>query len=350
MPALGFFVAAAVWPYFSSSNALRWIVIAAFLPFVRVVDLRAIGPAAFWILIAWLAWAAIGLLWSPDPAGGAFELAHFALLAGVMIAAAGIDDIEDTIAAFGWGLVVALVASLFVPDRVGSAFLVETAGPIVAWAAVTRRWALLLPLALAVALGGSRIALAAAAAGLLFDRRWRWVAISALVFATVLFMRTGKMHSALERIFIWRVAAHDLSWLGSGLGSFDARHPIMEYAHSDLLQAWFEGGLLGLVLLAALGGFAFAGGRRRSDLAVAAALGVEIMVAFPLHLPASGFLAAVVAGGMARGRSGLLLCGLERRDPNLPFIPGEYAGQSGVMRGCGGSGAVAELRSPLADL
>jgi hypothetical protein len=114
----------------------------------------------------------------------------------------------------------------------------------------------------------------------------------------------GKLASASQRIEIWQDAISGVSMLGNGLGAFTAHFPHWEYAHSDLLQSLCELGIgtVGPVVCCVL---AFQAPGHRPEKAALAVLAIEATVSFPLHLPATGFLFALLAGWLG-GRRGVL--------------------------------------------
>jgi hypothetical protein len=99
--------------------------------------------------------------------------------------------------------------------------------------------------------------------------------------------------------------------LGHGLGWASLAFPEEEFSHSDALQAIAELGIGGLALVL-IPIAAFRGKRAgHAEHAIFSAILVEVFVSFPLHFPASGFLAAVVAGFMV---------GLGPYVRRLPFV------------------------------
>ena len=162
--------------------------------------------------------------------------------------------------------------------------------------------------------GGSRIAWATAALGLLYA--WRpaigiWIKlfpiaiVTVLAVAALLVLGEAKLHSGANRIILWGATAMAITPLGQGLGWFYAAHPAQEYAHSDVLQAFAELGVGGFVLVAVPFACWIGSKRERAVKAVFCVICGAVLLSFPLHLPASGFLAALVAGFMAGDRPSL---------------------------------------------
>jgi hypothetical protein len=289
-------------PWFNSEMPARWIVLSLGLPLVSAVSPAPLPRCYRGALLIAFGWMALGLAWSPDPWGGAGELIGFALLAGVMIAASSVE-IRPVMTACLWA--VGVSAAVAVVEMVAGSeplglfgnrdLLAETAAPVFVWAVIAR--ANLVAIGLAViplAICGSRTALAAALVGLLTAARW-WALVlvmPALLWSSV----SGKSASLAERLTIWHIAAANISWRGTGLGWFAAALPQYQYAHSDLLQGLVELGA-GAVLFVGLAGWLLwqANGELRPALLSSL---VTAAGSFALHAPASGFVAAVLAGGV----------------------------------------------------
>ncbi|MGE5151990.1 MAG: hypothetical protein ACM3II_17885, partial [Rhodospirillaceae bacterium] len=130
--------------------------------------------------------------------------------------------------------------------------------------------------------------------------------------AALMVFGVDKLGSAFERIVVWIAMADAVVPLGRGLGWVSLALPRQQFAHSDALQALVEVGLpaapLALIPLAA----AYRGKGSRAERAAFLAVCIEVVVSFPLRLPASGFVAALLAGYLAGGRM-LVRRGLPRR-------------------------------------
>lgn len=314
-------VAVALWPgIFAAATAPRWWVIAITLPLWSRIDPRDLDPRAAFVLALFLLSAAASATWSVDPAGGALDLLKLTILAGVMAGAAGLPRLAPIMVGFGWGVALSGVLALaqlagFGPIRqptglfLNPEVLAETAAIPLVWAAFSRRWALAGFLAGPLVLCGSRVALLAAAVGLLaglpWPRRAKVAAASSLIIAgalSMLMFGPGKFHSALDRMVLWGAGLLSLTWTGHGLGWWAATHPapFQDVAHSDVLQLLVEVGPAAMLLFA-FSALAMRLGRDDAPERAALAAGImECAVSFPLHLPASGFVVAALAGWLAR--------------------------------------------------
>lgn len=328
-PVAAFVVAAVYIPnIFSAASMPRWWAIAIGLPLVSNLDPRKLPFPIAVCLAAGLMWAAISLLWSPDLQAGALGLLMLVLLCLAMIAAAGEEDLDLTIEAFGWGL--SISCALAVPQWLGwspvaqvaapaglfmnSEVLAEVAAPVLVWALLGRRWVLANILMIPLALCHSRIAVLAAFAGLL----WAWQPASAWLKGTVIagmaiaagssvtMLGIEKFAGAMDRMVLWGAAVQSITIPGRGLSWWAAAHPgpYEELAHSDLLQMMVEIGIGALPLLVVpIMILSWRSAGKTAERAALAAFCLEGLVSFPVHLPASGFLAAVLAGSLARCRA-----------------------------------------------
>ena len=155
--------------------------------------------------------------------------------------------------------------------------------------------------------------------------------------ATALVISPDKFSSAGLRFVIWGATLLAATPLGNGLGWFQAAHPVEGFAHSDAIQAAAELGL-GCLFLAAIPVLILRGKRgSHVERAVFVAICVEVLVSFPLHVPGSAFVAAVVAGFLAGSRAPVLLGSLDSRTRNKKL--GQWATATALASdGAGGLG------------
>lgn len=313
----GFAVAVAFWPgLLGAALTPRWALVAAVPPLISRFSIRGIDPLVIGGIFAFLSYCAISLAWSPDPLGGADTLLHFVFLIAAGLCAWSLPDARPIILGMAWGVAVSGV--LTIPQVFGwspvaeiappaglffnRAALAITAAPLLVWAILDRRWLLAAPLALPVALCESRVAIGATVIGLVAAKsKWLWLAIPAAGVVFGLFLIGGKTASAAARLEIWQVAISEIGAEGRGLGAFAAMHPFWDMAHSDLLQVIHEVGIAAII--PAVGAAFILSAQRGTPLwAATVALAAEAVVDFPLHLPATGCLAAVLAGHLCRLR------------------------------------------------
>ncbi len=331
LSALAFLVAAAYLPgIYSAASSPRWWVLAVGLPLASDLDPRRLPVVASAFLLLGPAWAAATLTWTPDPYAGALAWYQLALLGLVAVAASGVE-VGPVLTAFGWGL--AISAALAVPQALGwhplpatyapsplpgfaapsglfysPEVLAVTATPVLVWATLARRWLLAVITSVPLALCGSRAAVLVASVGLLYgwrpERRWpRWAAIvlAVLIAPAVLLISPDKAATGAARIVLWLSALHSVTPLGRGLGWWQVAHPgpYEEFAHSDALQSFVELGSVAGLLLGALVVLLWRTTAALPERAALVAACATAAVSFPIHLPASGFLFALLAGHVA---------------------------------------------------
>lgn len=332
MSALGFLIAVTYVPgLFAAPVMPRWWVLAIGLPLASSLDPRRMWEPAAWCLCGAVLWAAMTVYDAPHPHAAALETFFLVLLCLAAFAGAALDDLAPALAGMSWGIAISGVLCVFqvtgwwsplpqssVPAGLfyNSEVLAEVAAPLLLWAALDRRWVLGAILAVPVALSGSRVALLAIAVGLV----WAWkprgrfvkaavVIIAAFVGLAMLLANDGKIGSAITRVGFWWTALYSLTPWGRGIGWWAMSHvgPYEEFVHSDMLQAMVELGP-GALLLAVLPAAAlWRGAGTIAERAAYVAICVEGLVSFPLHLPAGGFLFAMLAGFLARARP--VVCG-----------------------------------------
>jgi hypothetical protein len=329
MAVLGFAVGAAYLPGIPSAASMpRWWVLAIGLPLASRLDPRALPPIVAGCLALAVAWALIGLSWTPRPTHAALDCLLLGLLC-LSASAAASEDGGDAVTGMAYG--VAASALLCIPQVLGWDGLAQSrtgpagtflnrevlalvAAPLLVWSALGGRRVLAVVLAVPVVFCLSRVAWFAVAAAALWawrtDLRFKVIAAAAVLLgaATTLFtLGDVKIVSAGARVVLWGAAILSLTPEGRGIGWWAVGHPVPgeEYVHSDILQAMVEFGI-GSVLLLAFFAAALRGTRHEEDRAVAGAfivVGIEAVLSFPLHTPAAGFLAFVLAGRLARDRT-----------------------------------------------
>lgn len=331
--AIGFGVAGAYWPAISAfAVAPKWAVL-ALVPLL-LVSRRVEMKAAHWAGLALLGYAALSLAWHPVLLDGLDGLAKLLLVAACFMAGSLVADLTILFEAFAWG--VTLSAVLAIAQYLGwdgvnqlvppaglfgnKNFLGEAAALALIGVVGRPRWWLAIGPLVALWFSGCREAWLAAGVGLLvplWAMGYRKGVIETLVglcgaislLSLGPFGHVGDMHT---RLAIWHDTWDGLTWLGRGIGSFMVAYPQFathmdmlggsrpEFAHNDGLQLLFELGPIGLAFACGMCAAIFVGGLATRGCAILAALCVETLLGFPLHMPATAFLGACVAGHLAR--------------------------------------------------
>lgn len=315
---VGFAVATAIWPGITSAIFVpRWAVIAVGLSICWKPGPRPLG----WQLLLGLGLLAsvISLLWTPDLFTGFYDLG----LLGLLLLLAWQDwDFDSVMLGFAGGLgassallLLEAFSGLHLAEVATPAaglffnrdFLAEAAAIVFVWASLRRCWWSVGAAALPLLLCQSRVALLAVGGSL----GWHW-ARGSLVRGGILLaagllasgwafsgVGAAKLLSASARVIGWKVGVLLVSWQGLGIGWWHWEVPYGHLVHSELLQMADELGL-GVLPFLALAGLLLVRGEWRDEKTIFLAVGVEALLSFPLHLPGTAFLAALVAGQLAR--------------------------------------------------
>lgn len=311
----------------SSALAGRWAVIAIGIPLVGQISFR-FSPVIQATLAMGFAWAIASLMITPDVKDASLQLFFMILLIAVMGAASQVETLDGAMAGMCWGVgissalclftilwghpVVAQTSSYYAGLFFNSEVLTELAAPLLVWAICSRRWDLAAATVVPVLVNTSRVAALVVVLSLLYAYRprskWVWLAMmagGAAVLGTLLWhysMGNSKVGSALLRIFDWEWTALSITPSGRGIGWFRVTHMGEEFAHSDVLQAMAELGL-GSLCFAVIPFYIFRNSRGTyAERAAFFAICIEMVISFPLHVPATAFLAALLTGYLASDR------------------------------------------------
>ncbi len=313
-----FLVAVAYVPWFAdAANTPRWVLLSLLVPAAWRVQTWIPAHIAGAVFIAL---AAASLLWTPVPIEGLQPLWQFILLGAVFCIGVELENMEPIFVGAAWGLSVSSAVALFQHEPTGlflnKNFMAEAAVLVAVGLMVYKRWEMLPMLMPAIFLPLSRGALLAlAVAGVL---RWRaggagirstaWLVATIFVAFVVLLIEQPNGASLGERWVIWSYTANHLSWFGHGLGSFYIDFPSFQdggfarrfdHAHNDLLELAYEFGVLAVPLLLV---WLAAMWQHSQVRLVLIAFTVEGCFGFPLFLPVTGALAALVAGHLCGDR------------------------------------------------
>jgi hypothetical protein len=364
----GIAVSAAYWPGLpAEALAPRWAIIAVGVPLLSRLDPKALGGGVSFLLLWLIGLGCVSLIASPDPWGGALELFYAIILSLALLAAASLDDLDAVMTGLGIGLIPSSMLAIgqwlgWHPVAQGSGpppglfynseVLAEFSAILFVWASVRRRWWMIATTAIPLFLCQSRIAVIVATLGLLYAvpvARWIKASGALLVMAggaaTLAILGADKVASAGTRVIVWLAMGEAITPLGRGLGWVGMALPVHQFAHSDALQAVVEMGY-GAVFLAIIPFLAF--WRKRGNIAERAAffaVCAEILVSFPLRVPATGFVAAALAGVLV-GRGSMVrmgeLVGGGDAGPRIRWARSDWARIHGP---CGWRGRAFPVRS-----
>lgn len=296
--------------------APRWCVLA--VAGALLVATTRIRPTTGHLLgLLFLMSATLSLLWVPDLPAACGQLAKWVILAWLFCAASSIEDLRPFYRGLTLGIAISGVIAVLqwylwfnpIPQATmetgpsGLFFNKNTLAEIAVLALIgavySRCWLLLPFVATAAFLPGSRgalIALVIAGFAWLLTTRWReWsVPLVILCLAPIVgHLEAQNFYSAIDRIDLWKQVLPHLTAFGAGVGQFQFIYPGASYAHNDLLQAVYEHGVFALPLVLLFTTALRGVGPERFILI---AFLVEGCFAFPLELPATAGVAAIVAG------------------------------------------------------
>lgn len=367
-----FAVTAAYWPGIYGAGSAPRMACLAVLVTAALLFIRVRMTAVHWAFLGLLLYSAITGLWglvTTEWAWGmwwlilmfaSFCLGHETEDSGPMYMGAALGLVPSAVAVvfqmsgnWSWDQV-APPSGLFVNRN----FMAEAAALSVIAIAHSRRWTVLTVPAFCLLMAKSKGAfLAVAVAGVLWV--WRRSRIAALGLC-VLFLCAAAVliPNALSveiRTQVWADGIRGLSFFGAGIGEYFSTVPShstnlnaafarVEYAHNEYLHFAYEIGV-GSVLLWAVFIAALQGELESERLVLVGAL-VMSFFSFPLHLPATGFVAFFVAGRLCRGRPVVGFFANVRGD----FVQsGEKpAGLETHVREDGRGGGPVSIRSPSA--
>lgn len=300
-----------------TGNALPtgWAVLSLTLPLTLWIPAQT--TVFHWAGAAFLVYAALSALWTPEPWDAVWRLWQFAILA--LAFRLGSTNINLLCLWQGLALGLTVSSAVAIAQAIGYEPLphaTPTPGlffngiaagaasvAVLVALATERQWLWLIPMLPGLLLSQSRGAIASAAFGIVltFHRR-AWLILLPLTAAFAITLYPGA--SDIQRFTIWAAAIQHLDLWGQGAGSFlsmlitgpyGLQHP--EYAHNDYIQLVFEFGL-GSLFLAPLA-VPYAQYWHQSFPVVATIL-LLALVAMPLHIPVAAFTLAVVSGRLYR--------------------------------------------------
>ncbi len=310
------------------------------------------------LVLAFVAWIALSLAWSPDPYHGTGQLIQVAAMVSILlfVGRARRETLLRVVpVAASLAIAGALLLYAVFPEHFGGfgnenwiaefLIIVLPFACLVACRPTLDGWALVVASAVVVAalvylmfFNGSAlptvalVGLVAFAIGALaWRRRWWTAGIITLIVLNVA-LWSGYLTSEETLSSFWvRIEIglgvlsmiRDAPWFGHGMGSFNYIYPLHSEAfldvfpgavtfmglatmdagsaHNEILQVWSEYGFVGLALSGAAAWFLVVhyAGKRRDGLDVAAGLALVVasmlsLVEFPIHNPQSG-LAIIVA-------------------------------------------------------
>jgi len=303
-----------------------WLLLTLALPFTlfRKIEMTPLH----WLGLSALGWAAASLLWTENVYDSGEALWHLSILALVFVLGASLPTLRPVFVGLciGLGISIALVfawqcgfrpvwqgtidapAGLFVtPNALGSALALALVAAII----YQIYWFIPLAVYGLISTGFRTGLVSVGVVGLIaLWQRNRPLALTLGVglvttIAAIFAIKNTGLASANQRLEYWMATIPSLSWHGHGIGSFFQLYPTLsdwspsrpEHAYNDFLELTFELGLgvLPLWLMLALTLEA-----PRAERLILLCFLEQALCFFPLALPVSAFMAALVTGYLAR--------------------------------------------------
>ncbi len=276
---------------------------------------------------SFLAWAALSLTWTfnfYDGVRGALILGLLALVFcaaplslrrvyGAMAIGLAVNSAAVVAQVYGWAVLSQGVVpgGLFFNKNFGG----ELSAMVLAGAIVSRLWWAIpgiLPTLILSDCRGAWLALGVACIILIYQSNKALAASLGSISAMVAFAAVVRTPSIGQRFDLWLDTWDGFKFWGKGIGSFystfpehatrlDALRWRPSTAHSDLINLIYELGP-GVLLLLGLLVYALRARPLRAEHYVLLVFLTEGLVGFPLYVPATAFLAALVLGSLCRDR------------------------------------------------
>lgn len=329
---ISFLLAVCYVPYWASAaTAPRWAFLSLALPVLLVVRDIAVPWAALAVV-----GTLFGLIWvAPNVYEAGYVFWLYLLYVLAFFIGRDLPDLKQVFVGLALGLwvnsavVVGQYFRIFDPllFRGGSNYAAlygnyipagEAAAMVVIALVALRLWwpiAGVLPTLLAGARGPAvAFGIAAVCLAWTYSRRLTAmaVALSGATLTVLVLLHPDPLAGFQERLDVWRDLIPNLTVLGHGLGSFvidfpkyqdhtNALQVRFEYPHNDVLNLAYELGVAGVLLwvMLLLRAVRAEPCAERYALVVFLAAG---MLAFPMYMPVTGFLAALCAGRLCRSR------------------------------------------------
>ena len=327
---LGFLVAAAYWPHTVGAGlSARWACMAVGAALCLALTRERADVLGGWGLVV-LSSIAVTLAWAPDGYAATGMFIHVLILATVFSLGVVTKDLTSAWIGYAVGIIPSAIIALgqrfdgvdyfdqvstFPSGLFVNANLMGEASAVALIAMmVQRRWLLCLAPAVCLWLSHNRGAYAAWWIALAFllsytNRRWAIGIIAGVAGLAIAWLVTAND----PRLEYWSIALSEFVPLGNGLESFATAHAFMEHVHNEPLQLVYELGVFSIPLLV-LALYAL-GGLYGTELAVFSLVAADCFIAFPLHMPATAFVAALAAGALVAGRVRVRSSLLYGRDP-----------------------------------
>jgi hypothetical protein len=319
-----------------TSWAVMWLVMPIFILKCKI-DVTFIHILG----MMFLSYSALSLLWSPH---GMLELMQLLALASVFVWGSTLKDLKSVIVGLSIGLAFSSVLAIFqffgfndfvysgTPRPSGLFFnsniFAEISGMLLLLILINKLW-----WCIPVTLPGLMVSSRAVILGLgisLAVLYWTkskalsiltlivsWLIAYLVTFPSIINISPASISSnstvsVFQRLYVWQDMLTGFTIFGNGIGSFVYKFPeynkhidssvtLVEYAHNDLLQLIFELGIGAIPLLIIFVLLLMVKNDYKSVFAFFIIIGI---FGFPLHMPVTAFMLALVASQLAKSSLG----------------------------------------------
>ena len=310
----------------SGGSTPRWAFLAVLVPIILFsIKVRLTLPHIFLGLL--ISYGALSFFWSTVGYDWALEMSRFLIVFGLFLIGSSLQSLRPIIIGcaiglainsivviaqvYGWQGIQQTVSpgGLFLNKNLGG----EIAALILIGALYERIWwaiPLVLPSFILPHSRGSYAAFGAVALLWAFQKHPKTlvVLVSVAVFLFGYLYIIYPDGAVAERFSIWADVLDGSSWFGHGLGQLYSTYPEYasrvdtlaqrpEHAHNDLLELWYDLGIGSIVVIAFVR--CLWRGTLQAEKAILVAFFVEGLFNFPLYMPATAALFALVAGSLA---------------------------------------------------
>lgn len=299
------------WPaIYGPATSPRLAFLAVSLPILLFLTYRKVSFTWVHIVgVLFIFWAIVSLDWTSNWYDGVHELIKLVIIAEAFVLGTYLYSLRDLFIGLGIGLLFSLPmmfqGGLFVNINV----LAETTLIVCVGLVVYRVWWLIPVLLPLIVVNGSRAAILTGIGLIAYTQSKRLCLVS--VIAGLIILSQYRTDTIDLRIVLWEDTLSGLTMVGHGLGSFFTDYPFLtnsidtvlsrpRYAHNDLMQISFELGLIGGIL-ALVFCWLILQSDKQERYVFLAFLGVSCF-SYPLHLPVSSFVMALVCGYVASSR------------------------------------------------
>lgn len=319
-----FFLSICYVPFFyGGSTNVRWIYLALTTPLLVLLSKLNKFTILHLTGLLFFTWSIVTVLWSFNQYDSIDRLIQLLILTQVFVLGSRLESLKEIFAGLALGLGFSSLAVYYLnipgglyvnPNMLGDVAILTVIGLI-----VYKLW-WFIPLVLPNVFIGSRGVLLAGLTTLIM---WVWskskflaVSLTVPIFiASFLSYKFNiRLGSVVERFDLWKDSLNGMSVIGQGIGSYHSAYPFFAnlldtfkyraiYAHNDLLQIFFELGIVGGIIAIVFIGLLMK--EKCNEKYIICCFITLSLFSFPFHMPVSAFVLAIVAGYMSRNFSNL---------------------------------------------